>query len=122
MTLEITSAPGQEGGRMVNYRLLTVNEAQKVFSEVKKGRFDLLVALGLGEKVIRYNIAISVSSQIIRPRAVARSGGGNHRQSGTVGSDLPSDVWRVYHSREASDAITIEIPKQRNRNIKLNLV
>jgi hypothetical protein len=61
---DLTSAPGQEGGE-VRYRLFTVNEAQQVFSAVKRGRFDLLVALNFGEKVIRYKVETSVSSQVI---------------------------------------------------------
>jgi hypothetical protein len=61
---DLTSAPGQEGGA-VKYRLFTVNEAQQVFSAVETGRFDLLVALNFGEKVVRYKVETSANSQVI---------------------------------------------------------
>ncbi len=62
---DLTSAPGQEGGAL-SYRLFTTNEAHQVFSAMRSGRFDLLIGLNFGEKVIRYRIETSVGRQVIR--------------------------------------------------------
>jgi hypothetical protein len=60
---KLAAAPYQEAWS-VYYRLFNKNEALKVFSEIKQGNTNLIIALNFGDKTINYEVSVPFSREI----------------------------------------------------------